>query len=170
MIKFNRQAIADARARIGINQSELARRMGISRQMINEIECEERAPNVTTLLRIMNALGVNNASSFFSFYDPILFRQFNLDDSPSKKAKMTTIEKAYHMVSDMRDQLTRLLVELSAELPNRRCRKPKPLLATLSKGKTVDLRGGGNGRGKKSSTAYRQKARRVSSLSGDQSA
>ena len=78
---------------------------------------------------------------------------------------MTTIEKAYHMVSDMRDQLTRLLVELSAELPNRRCCNPKPLLPTLNNGKTVDLRGGENDRGKKSTAAHRQKARRVSGLS-----
>ena len=79
MIEFNCQAIADARARIGINQSELARRMGVTRQMINEIECEDRSPNVSTLLRIMNALGIKDASMFFLYYDHIIFRQFNLD-------------------------------------------------------------------------------------------
>ena len=73
--------------------------------------------------------------------------------------KMTAAEKAYFAVREMRDQLDQLLVELSAEIPTRR-RRLGPLVVKHN-GKTIDLRGK-NGKRSQSSTAHRQKARRLS--------
>lgn len=51
--------VREIRARLGLSQSELAQRCGISRQAVGAIESEAATPGVTVALRISAALGTS---------------------------------------------------------------------------------------------------------------
>ena len=51
------RALRTARRRAGLSQAELARRAGVSPQVVNRIELAQRVPRVDTLARILAAAG-----------------------------------------------------------------------------------------------------------------
>lgn len=54
---FNR--LKEYRARIGVNQQEMGKLVGVSRQTISQIERGDYSPSVTLALKIVKVLGVN---------------------------------------------------------------------------------------------------------------
>jgi len=54
---YTGQIIGDARKKAKITQAELARRIGSDRSYISRVESGQTEPKVSTLYRIMNALG-----------------------------------------------------------------------------------------------------------------
>ncbi|MBI4316847.1 MAG: helix-turn-helix transcriptional regulator [Chloroflexi bacterium] len=52
-------ALIRARLNAGISQSELARRVGVSRPVIARLEAGLRIPRVDTIMRLASALGVD---------------------------------------------------------------------------------------------------------------
>jgi len=78
MIEFNPFAIIDARQNLGLSQTDLAERMHTHRQVVNAIETGANIPNVRTLVRIFNALEVDDPRPFFPYRNSILFRKFDL--------------------------------------------------------------------------------------------
>lgn len=54
---FNR--LKEYRARIGVNQQEMGKLVGVSRQTISQIERGDYSPSITLALKIVKVLGVN---------------------------------------------------------------------------------------------------------------
>lgn len=54
---YTGKIIQDARKKVNISQAELARRIGSDRAYISRVESGQTEPRVSTLWRIMNALG-----------------------------------------------------------------------------------------------------------------
>lgn len=55
---YTGQIIEDARKKAKISQTELARRIGSNKGYISRVENGQTEPKISTLYRIMNALGV----------------------------------------------------------------------------------------------------------------
>ena len=53
-----RNRLKEHRARLGVNQQELARLAGVSRQTISQIERGDYSPSVTLALKLANICGV----------------------------------------------------------------------------------------------------------------
>ena len=64
-MKFNRQALTWVRIHRGWTQAELAKRVGLSRPYINQIESGVREPSPPALAELARALGVE-ISEFFT--------------------------------------------------------------------------------------------------------
>jgi transcriptional regulator with XRE-family HTH domain len=61
--------VRDARLKHGLDQAELARRLGTSQAAISRIERDQVSPKVETLERIFNAMGETLRISTLSLFD-----------------------------------------------------------------------------------------------------
>ena len=63
--RFHRARLKDARLRAGLTQAELARRIGISRHFVLEVENGHRDPGYATMEKWLRALGANASLDLF---------------------------------------------------------------------------------------------------------
>lgn len=64
-IEFNAQALIEARKRAGMTQQQLGKLVHCRRQWIAMVESGFHRPNIRTLEKILNALGVEDVRPFF---------------------------------------------------------------------------------------------------------
>lgn len=64
-MKFNPSAIVQAREALGMTQSDLARKLGVTRQWINLLESGAHNPTTRTLQKLFEGLGVTDPGPFF---------------------------------------------------------------------------------------------------------
>ena len=74
MLEFNPETIIHVRRELGLDQSRLADKAGISRLTLARAE-KGHSINVRTFIQILNALGMDDPRPFFRV--PILFRRFS---------------------------------------------------------------------------------------------
>lgn len=71
------ELIREARARHGLSQQRLARRVGTQQSAISRLEADKNSPSVETLEQILNAMGERlqvMAEPLDRDYDPLHFR------------------------------------------------------------------------------------------------
>ena len=61
-----RNCLKEYRAKIGVNQQEMGRLVGVSRQTISQIERGDYSPSVTLVLKIAKVFGVH-VEDIFSY-------------------------------------------------------------------------------------------------------
>jgi transcriptional regulator with XRE-family HTH domain len=63
--------VREARRRHGLDQAELAKRLGTSQPAISRIECDQVSPTIETLERILNAMGETLHVSTLALAKPV---------------------------------------------------------------------------------------------------
>jgi transcriptional regulator with XRE-family HTH domain len=63
--KFHRAKLKDLRIQTGLTQAALARRIGISRHFVLEVENSHRDPSYATMIKWLRALGADGSLDLF---------------------------------------------------------------------------------------------------------
>jgi transcriptional regulator with XRE-family HTH domain len=63
--KFHRAKLKDLRIRAGLTQANLARRIGISRHFVLEVENSHRDPSYATMIKWLHALDADGSLDLF---------------------------------------------------------------------------------------------------------
>ncbi len=81
------QWIAGDRRKMGVKQSELGDRLGLTRSHISNIECSRNAPSIETVLRMMRALGLEMHLN-------------NPNPIPERPARRNVVRRRYDLSDD----------------------------------------------------------------------
>ena len=79
-----RNCLKEYRAKIGVNQQEMGKLVGVSRQTISQIERGDYSPSVTLVLKIAKAFGVH-VEDIFSYEEDMEEIENGCEGTDSKR-------------------------------------------------------------------------------------
>ncbi len=79
-----RNCLKEYRAKIGVNQQEMGKLVGVSRQTISQIERGDYSPSVTLVLKITKVFGVH-VEDIFSYEEDVEEIENGCEGTDSKR-------------------------------------------------------------------------------------
>ncbi len=79
-----RNCLKEYRAKIGVNQQEMGKLVGVSRQTISQIERGDYSPSVTLVLKIAKVFGVH-VEDIFSYEEDVEEIENGCEGTDSKR-------------------------------------------------------------------------------------
>jgi transcriptional regulator with XRE-family HTH domain len=98
------ELIRKARENKGLNQTQLADKVGVSRSMISQLETGKAYPSIEILLSIASQLGINDQILMDAYYTD---KQTEMSNRQSKR--YTQLKARINIETEMTAKLTRLI-------------------------------------------------------------